>query len=482
MSVKDNIKRKIEKLIERINRRTGEGDTNLTRGVERLIIGYGSGNGDAVFYDGLIEIDGEPAKDTTDFVAEAREAGYAEGGAARENELKGDVYGIFEAIGVELPCNPTINDSFGEIREGIADALERNEKYKVLYWTAKDGAIDDVLVYEYRSIKTISAPVFATIGGEGLRGSCYRIELLAGCQVMYLYGGEVLELYDKLGSLTKQYLEENYIEVRNLYSDAEGESKISQDEQGFVWYVDDDVVYLCDYRGKSKDVILPESYKGREYGFWAGAMCDLRYERLYIPNSIKSFGGGFTRENVFSHKIRLVTDSIDFWFDMEYSYSQSSPFNIGKNCYINVNGEDVIELTTPNGRSEIKQYVFYNYKNLKNLTIGKDVTVIKTNAFGNCTSLTDVVINGNLTALGYAFVGCTALTNITVNGTLKATDNSFSFSASNNLTVESMVSIMNAFLDNTGSTQRTVYFGSTNLAKLTAAQKAIAIDKNLKLA
>ena len=176
---------------------------------------------------------------------EGREIGYAEGGAARENELKGEFFGIFEAVGVELPCNPTINDSFGEIREGIADALERKDKGVELYWTDKDGSISGPLMYEHPFVKTIKAPESIIISYEVLDKNYYRIELLGDVEIYNTFEAKVLELYNKLGTLSKdQLMNECYVEVRNLYSDAEGESKISQDEQGFVWYVDDDVVYL----------------------------------------------------------------------------------------------------------------------------------------------------------------------------------------------------------------------------------------------
>lgn len=59
MSKAKKVQVKLLRLIQRVNRRTGKSDTDLTSGVESLIAGYGSGNGDAVLYDGLIEINGD---------------------------------------------------------------------------------------------------------------------------------------------------------------------------------------------------------------------------------------------------------------------------------------------------------------------------------------------------------------------------------------------------------------------------------------
>lgn len=78
---------------------------------------------------------------------------------------------------------------------------------------------------------------------------------------------------------------------------------------------------------------------------------------------------------------------------------------------------------------------------------------------------------------------CTALTNMNITGTIKIASDNFSVSVATKLTVESLLNVLNALSDNTGvSTTYKVTLGSTNLAKLTAEQKQIAIDKNYTLA
>lgn len=107
MSKKAILTTLIEKLIQRINRRTGKSDTDLTSGVKSLIAGYGSGNGDAILYDGLIEINGEPAKDVIDHYQDGYDKGYAEGLEAGGGGGKNTLYGTYilkEAISAdELP-------------------------------------------------------------------------------------------------------------------------------------------------------------------------------------------------------------------------------------------------------------------------------------------------------------------------------------------------------------------------------------------
>lgn len=106
------------------------------------------------------------------------------------------------------------------------------------------------------------------------------------------------------------------------------------------------------------------------------------------------------------------------------------------------------------------------------------------NAFNGCTNLYEIPLLDLSSATTYTniFYNCTSLTNVTITGTIKIKDNNFKVNASENLTVESMMSFINAFQDNTGGTQYTVYFGPTNLAKLTDEQISVATNKNIKLA
>ena len=82
----------------------------------------------------------------------------------------------------------------------------------------------------------------------------------------------------------------------------------------------------------------------------------------------------------------------------------------------------------------------------------------------------------------YVFDGCRSLENLTVTGTITINGNNYlDLSDSTLLTVDSLLSVLNALADNTGKTTRTITLGSTNLAKLTDEQKAIATNKNYTL-
>lgn len=70
---------------------------------------------------------------------------------------------------------------------------------------------------------------------------------------------------------------------------------------------------------------------------------------------------------------------------------------------------------------------------------------------------------------------------VTENGGIKVDDNSFNLSSHIGLSVESLLSVLNALKDNTGeSTTYNIYLGS-NINKLSAEQKQIVFRKNINL-
>lgn len=86
------------------------------------------------------------------------------------------------------------------------------------------------------------------------------------------------------------------------------------------------------------------------------------------------------------------------------------------------------------------------------------------------------------TNVGQAFASCNHLENVRFKA-IKVFDNNLNFSNCSKLTVESLLSILNALSDNTGlDTTYTVTLGTANLAKLTQEQKMIAYSKNIALA
>lgn len=105
--------------------------------------------------------------------------------------------------------------------------------------------------------------------------------------------------------------------------------------------------------------------------------------------------------------------------------------------------------------------------------------------FSTCTALTTISLL-NMSSMSGAscinmFYNCTALENVTFEGTIPVRGNITVFSTCPNLTVESLMSFINALTNMSDTATYTITIGSTNLAKLTEEQIQIATDKRITL-
>ena len=134
--------------------------------------------------------------------------------------------------------------------------------------------------------------------------------------------------------------------------------------------------------------------------------------------------------------------------------------------------------------------VFRGCTKLEEVTFAEGMITIGSSIFYGCTALKKVYLpssittsyqNGLTTASSsyYVFESCTALEDVQVGIDWNM---SLRLNVSSKLTVESMVAMFNNLKDLTDATAKTLTLGSTNLAKLTDEQKAIATNKNWTLA
>lgn len=105
------------------------------------------------------------------------------------------------------------------------------------------------------------------------------------------------------------------------------------------------------------------------------------------------------------------------------------------------------------------------------------------NIFGNATEVIEIegiAINENCN-IHSAFISCKKLEKLIMSGTIG--QNGFDIHWSTKLTHDSLMSIINALADKSGTgTTFTITLGTDNLAKLTDAEKAIATQKGWSLA
>ena len=135
-------------------------------------------------------------------------------------------------------------------------------------------------------------------------------------------------------------------------------------------------------------------------------------------------------------------------------------------------------------KSDNLQYTFYMSKFTKiGLVDFTGVTSTPTSTFGNSKSLESVEIKVDENTIFSSMLnGCENLQRLIVHGVIG--QNGFNVSWSTLLSHDSLMSIINALQDKTGDTSGTswiVTLGTTNLAKLSDAEKAIATEKGWSL-
>lgn len=189
-------------------------------------------------------------------------------------------------------------------------------------------------------------------------------------------------------------------------------------------------------------------------------------------------------------KLATIIENTPKVYEAGYNVSQNKPYIDTSKiklfsylCYSNrLSDEDIAKIDTSNGINFSR--MFYGCTSLKTISeLNVSNGLYFDECFSGCTALTtinqlDMSKAVNVNAM---FYNCSALENITLVGTLNP-NQTLNFGYSKLLTVDSILSIFNALVDLTGSTAKTITLGSTNLAKLTDEQKAIATNKNWNLA
>ena len=134
----------------------------------------------------------------------------------------------------------------------------------------------------------------------------------------------------------------------------------------------------------------------------------------------------------------------------------------------------------PENINTTQLYTFQNCYSLRFVTLPSRVMTVATTAFKSCYALASIRLPDNFTGnISNGLDECSGLQAILCgpgfNGSLILRNSPL-------LSVSSMVAFFGNLKDNTGLTAKTLTLGSANLAKLTAAEKAIATSKNWILA
>lgn len=158
------------------------------------------------------------------------------------------------------------------------------------------------------------------------------------------------------------------------------------------------------------NIIIPDSVKKIEdYAF-----CNCTaITSVNIPSNVKEIG---VLAFIGCHNItKIYIESLNSWCKINFAGEYSNPLNGGKaSLYINKEKLNGV-LDIPAGITNIKDYTFFNYKDITNINLPSELQRIGNSAFENCGSLTRVVIPDGVTTIGNeAFRACYKLADVNI--------------------------------------------------------------------
>ena len=190
-------------------------------------------------------------------------------------------------------------------------------------------------------------------------------------------------------------------------------------------------------------------------------------------------------QNIISHASTLGDNIISYCLELTNLSIKFAGAGMFQYCTNLVS----VEISEPY-KDKIQNSIFTGCTSLERCVLPNNATTIGINVFYKCTALKTVYLPSSITSATnnslshssssyYIFKNCTALEDVQLG---QDWNMSLSVNSSENLTVDSMIAMFNSLKDLTGETAKTLTLGSTNLAKLTDEQKAIATNKNWTLA
>ena len=153
------------------------------------------------------------------------------------------------------------------------------------------------------------------------------------------------------------------------------ETGFVETEEGFLFYIGEDVQYLVSYNGEATEVVLPDSVGESNYEIY-------RY----------AFSG---RSDITSITISEGVTAIG-----DYAFYGCSALT---------------EITIPDSVETIGSSAFAGCVGLASATLGEGLTSIGSSAFSGCSALTEITVPDSVTSIGSsAFAGCVGLTEMTI--------------------------------------------------------------------
>ena len=359
---------------------------------------------------------------------------------------------------IEIP-NSVIN--IGESAFYLCDKLK-----SVIFEEQSQLEIIDSMVFEYcDSLISITIPESVTSIGSGAFRHCsslISIKIPEGVTSIgseaFRYCNKLIEVYDLTGSdglkITKGSTSNGYVGYYADYIYTSLDTPLKQQIVGdYIFFYDNDTMYLSAYLGTNTDLTLPsiedvqefftdvtfDHYKIKEYAFSENH----KITSVVVPNCVTSIGS-YAFSDCSSLTSITIPDSVTSIGDSAFESCSSltsitipdSVTRINSYAFRDCTGltsiifedmtgltsigsfifdgcDNVIELIIQSG--EVKDLGFSDLSNLTTVTLGDGVTSIGRSAFNGCLNLTSIKIPESVTVIeNYAFSDCSSLTSITI--------------------------------------------------------------------
>ncbi len=149
------------------------------------------------------------------------------------------------------------------------------------------------------------------------------------------------------------------------------------EQDGYVFFNDNETYYLMDYEGTETDLTLPNAIKDHSYEIYANAFYDCdTLTSVVIPNGVTAIGRAAFQScsNLASVTIGETVEKIDY-----FAFSACT---------------SLTSIILPNGLETLNNNVLSACTNLTSVVIGSNVKEVGTQAFSACDKLTEVYYCG----------------------------------------------------------------------------------------
>ena len=225
--------------------------------------------------------------------------------------------------------------------------------------------------------------------------------------------------------------------------------------------------------GKTGHIVYLPQRKGNEY-----------LTGITIGGNIKSIGkeAFFTCNNLTDV---TILDSVESIGDLAFCGCKNlTDISIGNNVKSIGSGAfevctGLTDITIPNSVTSLGREAFHGCTELSNITLGNGLTTIEHAAFAECSSLTDIIIPDSVTSINYnkeqfspitsAFFGCTSLKNVVIGKGVTVIEAR---------TFYECTSIVNITIPNVKTIESFAFYGCTGIVNITLPDSVESIGES----